>query len=81
MLILSAGLRIGAGRERDYHAIKRWMDENHISGSQVARDVGIVPVNCSRTIRGLSNSRKILRRLLELGCPEKFLSLPPDMKG
>jgi len=80
MLILTAGMKTGAGRDRDYHAIKKWMDENLISGSQVARDVGLVPMNCSRVIRGLSNNRKILRRLLELGCPTDILSLPEDMK-
>jgi len=81
MLILMAGRKIGAGRERDYHAIKRWMDENMVTGSQVARDVGVALVNCSQVIRGLSNNRKILRRLLELGCPEDILSLPKDMKA
>ena len=72
---------MGAGRDRDYHGIRKWMDENYISGSQVARDVGLDPVNCSRVIRGLSNNRKILRRLLELGCPVDILSLPADMKA
>ena len=76
---LTAGWKMGAGRNRDYHAIKKWMDENMISGAQVARDVGVHPVLCSQVLRGWSNNRKILRRLLELGCPAEILSLPADM--
>ena len=71
---------MGAGRARDYHGIRKWMDENMISGAQIARDVGIHPVNCSLVIRGLRNNRKILKRLLELGCPPDILSLPADMQ-
>jgi len=81
MLKLTAGWKKGAGRNRDYHAIKKWMDKNHITVGQVARDVGLHPCAASKVIRGHENSRKILRRLLELGCPPGILSLPADMKA
>ena len=78
---LTAGWKMGAGRERDYYAIKKWMDENLISGAQVAKDVGVHRVLVSQVLRGWSNNRRILRRLLELGCPADILSLPADMQA
>jgi hypothetical protein len=50
MLKLCAGMRKGAGRNRDYHAIKRWMDENDIAVSQVSRDLGLHPTATSAVI-------------------------------
>ena len=70
----------GAGRDRDYHAIKKWLDENQITVKQIADDVGLDPTAASHTIRGVSNRRKILRRLVDLGCPVEILSLPKDME-
>ncbi|UQZ90537.1 hypothetical protein C4J81_15505 [Deltaproteobacteria bacterium Smac51] len=70
----------GAGRDRDYHAIKKWLDENCITVKQVAVSVGLDPTAASQTIRGVSNRRKILWRLVELGCPHDILSLPTDME-
>ena len=76
---LTAGWKKGAGWNRDYYALKRWLDESMISVSQVARDVGVSSVCVSQVLRGQSNHRKILRRFLELGCPADILSLPADM--
>lgn len=73
-------VRQGAGRNRDYHAIKKWLDENNISVKQLADDVGLHITAASSTIRGVSNRRKILARLLALGCPASILSLPDDMQ-
>jgi len=71
----------GAGRNRDYFAIKKWMDENHLTVKQLADAVGLDRSAASHTIRGVSNRRKILTRLVELGCPPDILSLPEDMKA
>ena len=72
--------KLGAGRDRDYHAIKRWLDEKGILVCQVAEDVGLDRSTASHTIRGALNNRKVLRRLVELECPHDILSLPQDMK-
>lgn len=71
----------GAGRKRDYFGLKKWLDEKQISLKLIAEDVDLHPTVVSQTIRGIANNRKILARLLELGCPEKLLSLPCDMKS
>jgi hypothetical protein len=71
----------GAGRERDYFGLKKWLDDRQICLKLLAEEVGVHPVVASQTIRGIVNNRKFLARLLELGCPEKLLSLPSDMKS
>jgi len=70
----------GSGRDRDYHAIKKWLDENFITVKRVADDIELAPTAVSQTIRGIVNRRKVLWRLVELGCPHDILSLPKDMK-
>ncbi len=70
----------GVGRGRDYRAIKRWLGEQGVMLKQVAGDVGVNPTVVSQTIRGIVNNRKVLRRLLELGCPAGVLSLPSDLE-
>jgi len=81
MLKYAYGWKKGAGRTRPYYRIKEWLEEKNIRVPQLALDVGIHQNNAYQTLRGLSNNRKILRRLLELGCPPDILSLPEDMKA
>ena len=69
----------GAGRDRDYHAIKKWLDDSSIEIQDVARAVGLHRSVVSHTIRGAVNNRKVLRHLKALGCPPEILSLPKDM--
>ncbi|UQZ88304.1 DNA-binding protein [Deltaproteobacteria bacterium Smac51] len=73
--------KIGAGRERDYHAIKRWLYENDVTIKMVADDAGIDRTVVSHTIWGMINNRKALAALVGRGCPAEILSLPDDMKG
>lgn len=67
----------GAGRKRDYFGLKKWLDERQISLKLLAEEVDLHPTVASQTIRGIVNNRKILARLLDLGCPENFLAFPP----
>ncbi len=69
----------GAGRNRDYYGLKKWLDENQISLKQIADDLELHPSIVSQTIRGVANNRKVLARLFELECPPPLLSLPVDM--
>ncbi len=75
----------GAGRDRDYHAIKKWLDENNITIRQLA-DKANGPKGpplshslASQTIRGIVNNRKILWQLVAVGCPVEIINLPKDM--
>jgi hypothetical protein len=70
----------GAGKNRDYWAIKRWFDNSNYSIGSVAQEVGVHRSIVGQTIRGIRNSRKVLRRLVEIGCPQDFLGLPADVK-
>jgi hypothetical protein len=53
---------------------------NQITQTDVARTVGVSPGLVNKTIHGLNNNRRVLRELVRLGCPEKFLALPEDMQ-
>lgn len=66
--------------KRDGNKIRAWMVERRISVSDVARSAGISRSMVSETIHGRRNNRKALRALIEVGCPEKLLSLPEDLQ-
>jgi len=71
----------GTGRDRQTWKIKEWMDIQGIRQVDVAAQAGLgTHVTVSRTIRGSLNNRRVLRALVEMGCPEKFLALPKDMQ-
>lgn len=72
-------IKIGAGRERDYYGIKKWLDSNGIKVGDVAKAVGLHCSVAGHTIYGRMNNRKILWHLVDLGCPHELLSLPQDM--
>lgn len=72
---------VGAGRTRRPWRIKEWMDAQGIVQEDVARVAGLKShAVVSRTIRGSANNRRVLRSLLEMGCPVGFLGLPEDMQ-
>ena len=73
--------RRGAGRERDYHGIRKWMDERQIKNKKLAEELAVHPTVVSQTIRGIMNNRKVLTKLQNLGCPLDILSLPKDMRA
>lgn len=45
----------------------------------VARKAGLAQSVVTETVHGRRNTRRVLRVLLELGCPTDILSLPEDM--
>ncbi len=59
--------------------ILKWMIDQDITGADVARGIGVDRALVSRTIKGTDNNRRVLRRLLDLGCPAALLALPKDM--
>ena len=57
-----------------------WLVERGIRQASIQRELrqkSIAQVN--ETLQGARNDRKVLRYLLDLGCPEKYLDLPADM--
>ncbi len=72
---------VGAGRNRQTWRIKEWLDVRGINYKAVAARAGIGTEGVvSRTIRGGANNRKVLLALLEMGCPERWLGLPEDLR-
>ena len=69
-----------ARKARDYWALRKWLASKEIKISSIAKDVGVSQVTAGRTIQGLANNRPVLKRLLDLGCPERILGLPQDLK-
>ena len=64
--------------ERMPKEIKKWMIDEEINGADLSRRSGLSLDSVSKTIRGYRNSPKILRVLIDLGCPVEFLGLPED---
>lgn len=76
----SLAYKPGAGAQRDYWAVKKWLYDQGIALAAIARDLGVHPGIVSSTIRGTRNTRHVLKWLLEKGCPVEILSLPDDLK-
>ena len=70
---------VGAGRNRQPWRIREWLDANNLNMSDIAREAGVQHSTASRTIRGIANSRPVLRALYSKGCPSEYLSLPHDL--
>jgi hypothetical protein len=75
----SLAYKPGAGASRDYWAIKKWLHENGFTLTDIAGALGINAGIVSATIRGVRNTRQVLKLLADKGCPVKILSLPDDM--
>ena len=69
------------GKNRNRIEVLVWMLRNGITATQLAKEVGSArPSLATNTIAGRRNSRKILRLLLDKGCPADILDLPKDMR-
>lgn len=71
--------RRGSGKGRRSWLIVEWLRTKKITNDQVAEDLGVDPSLVSHTIHGRSNSRVVLAKLRDMGCPKRLLSLPKDM--
>ena len=70
---------VGAGRNRNHWGIRAYLAEIGKNMRMVADDLGVASSLVQDTVRGIKNNRRVLAYLLELGCPRKYLSLPPDL--
>jgi transcriptional regulator with XRE-family HTH domain len=73
-------MRIRAGKNRQPWRIREFLDGRGLSMADVGREIGVAKHIMSETVRGIRNHRRVLSKLRELGCPEKFLDLPEDLK-
>jgi len=76
----SLAYKPGAGAGRDYWAIKKWLQEQGITLTEMAKALEINAGIVSATIRGTRNTRRVLQYLLEKDCPADILSLPDDLQ-
>jgi len=67
--------------KRNSREIKAWMARYGVSVTTLARLAGIKRQKMSDTIWGRRNDLQALQRLMEAGCPVKWLALPETMKG
>lgn len=77
----SLAYKPGAGAKRDYWAIKKWLHEKGLTLADIATALNVNAGIVSGTIRGVRNTRQVLRWLADNECPAKILSLPDDLKN
>jgi len=73
--------RVGCGRHRKSWQIVEWLNCKGIAVGKIAADLDVDQSLVSHTIHGRKNSRVVLAKLVELKCPKRILSLPPDMES
>jgi len=73
--------RVGCGKHRKSWKIVEWLNCKGIAVGKIAADLGVHQSLVSHTIHGSKNSRVVLAKLVELHCPRRILSLPPDMEN
>ena len=56
--------------------IKVWLLLSGHRQSQIATDLGVSRNLVWRTINGLDKNRRVIRWLLDHGCPENYVTLP-----
>lgn len=68
------------GLERQYWAIRAFLDGKGHTLASFARQVGVSREAVGKTVRGQANSARVLVALVDEGCPIEFLDLPDSMK-
>lgn len=69
----------GPGKFRKPFRIREFLDSIGSNMKSVADEMGVNPSLVRDTIRGTKNNRRVLAKLQDMGCPERYLSLPDDM--
>jgi hypothetical protein len=60
---------------------KAWMAQNDVRNVDIQNALNMKRHNLvSDTLRGRRDHRRVLRYLIERGCPSEFLALPEDMR-
>jgi hypothetical protein len=64
---------------RNETEIEVWMLRQGITVGRIAEQLQVSASLVSQTIKGGKNNRRVLRCLLEAGCPRDILGLPDDL--
>ncbi|GAB6039019.1 hypothetical protein JCM15519_35780 [Fundidesulfovibrio butyratiphilus] len=73
-------MRVRAGKNRKPWRIREWLEERGLSLSDVGQEIGVSRQLMSDTARGVRNNQKALTKLRDMGCPDKYLDLPENLK-
>lgn len=68
-------------KNRDRTKARAWMVRKHIRQIEISKALGhntVTQVN--ETLHNRRNDRRVLRYLLDIGCPSIYLELPDDMQ-
>ena len=60
--------------------IKKWLIDQGLSVTDIARAAGVSTTYASLTISGCRKSRQVLEVLAKLGCPSKYLRAQASVK-
>ena len=59
-----------------------WLVQQGISQVAIQRELKQKQATqVNETLQGRRNDRRVLQRLIDLGCPREYLNLPETMKG
>lgn len=67
---------VGSGKFRQPFRIKEFLAGKGINMSHIARELGVHHSLVGYTVKGTKNNKKVLKHLLDLGCPKEYLSMP-----
>ena len=67
--------------KRDPREIKAYLVRKGVKMVDISRRLEVHHSLVQSTIAGKKNNRKVLRELVAVGCPVKFLGLPKDMQA
>jgi len=73
--------RARPGKKRRFRLIQEAMDQRQMYFRDVARELGVSKTLVMKTAHGEGNSRRVLKRFLELGIDPALLDLPEDMQA
>jgi len=67
--------------KRDSVEIRVWLQRQGIRLVTIQKELGFKDNKTVwATIEGRENNRRVLTWFLEMGCPERFLAIPEDMR-
>lgn len=73
-------MRVRAGKNRKPWRIREWLEDKGMNLADVGQEIGVSRQLMSDTVRGVRNNKKALTKLRDMGCPDKYLDLPEDLK-
>ena len=72
---------LGIKRARQRYRILEVLADKGYSPSEVAREINCSPANVSKVLNGKGHSPAVLKKLREVGVPEKYLFDPQKQEA